>query len=463
MTDPSTVSFWLETSGDDLAPRPPLDGSTEADVAILGAGMTGLWTAYYLKRRDPSLRIVIVEREVAGFGASGRNGAWCAPDLNITMSRLARLHGEDAARRMQQATYDAVDEVGRACATEGIDAGFHRGGEIIVARGPHGVPALEDALEEYRRFGFGDRYRLLEAHEVAARIRIAGAVRGLASDDGAVVHPGRLVRGLARLVERLGVRIAEATPVTGFRPRDASGQAVLVTPRGEVRAPVVVLAGEAYLTEIPALHRALVPLWSLIVLTEPVSESQWAEIGWGNREIVASTRLSIDYLSRTEDGRILFGGRGAPYRFGSPVRPAYDRHAPTFERLRGFVREWFPALAGIRFTHEWGGPLGMPRDWHPTVAFDPASGIATARGYTGHGVSTTNLAGRTLTDLITGEPSPLTELPIVNHRSPNWEIEPFRWIGVRYAQWAIGRLDEQTARTGRPPTGKTLAERIASH
>jgi glycine/D-amino acid oxidase-like deaminating enzyme len=463
MTDHAAISFWLETAGDDLTPRAPLDGSAEVDVAILGAGLTGLWTAWYLQRRDPSLRILVVEREIAGFGASGRNGAWCAPDLNITMTRLARLHGEDAARRMQQATYDAVDEVGRACGEAGIDGGFHQGGEITVARGPHGVPALEAAYAEYERFGFGDRYRLVDAKTLGERIRIAGAVRGLVSDDAAVVHPGRLVRGLARAVERAGVRIVEETPVTDFRPRDSSGTATLVTPRGEVRAPVVVLAGEAYLTELRPLHRQLVPLWSLIVLTEPLDDAQWAGIGWANREVIASTRLSIDYLSRTEDGRILFGGRGAPYRFGSPIRSEYDRHEPTFDQLRAFVRAWFPVLADARFTHAWGGPLGMPRDWHPTVAFNAASGIASARGYTGHGVSATNLAGRTLTDLITGERSALTELPVVNHRSQNWEIEPLRWIGVRYAQWSLGRLDASAARSGRPPSGRSLAERIAAH
>ncbi len=463
MTTHAAISYWLETAGDDLAPRPPLDGSVDADVAILGAGLTGLWTAWYLRRRDPSLRIIVVEREIAGFGASGRNGAWCAPDLNITIGRLAKLHGDEAARRTQQATYDAVDEVRRACEEAGIDAGFHRGGSIIVARGPQGVPALEAELEAYARFGFGDRYRLVDGSELGERIRVAGAVRALVGDDAAVVHPGRLVRGLARAVERAGATIAEGTPVTDFRPRDATGRATLVTPSGVVRAPVVVLAGEAYLSELPRLHRQLIPLWSLIVLTEPLTDAQWAEIGWTNREVVASTRLSVDYLSRTEDGRILFGGRGAPYRYGSPIRPAYDLHEPTHERLRGFVREWFPALEGIRFTHAWGGPLGMPRDWHPTMAFDPATGIASARGYIGHGVSTTNLAGRILADLITGTTSPLTELPLVNHRSPNWEVEPFRWLGVRYAQWAIGRLDDTTARTGRPPTGGTLAERIAAH
>jgi glycine/D-amino acid oxidase-like deaminating enzyme len=456
-------SYWLETSGDDLAPRPPLDGSETADIAILGAGYTGLWTAWYLARRDPSLRIIVVEREIAGFGASGRNGAWCAPDLNISMTRLARLHGEDAARAMQQATYDAVDEVERAATEAGINVGFHKGGSIIVSRGPAGLPSLEEAVAEYERFGFGDRYRLIEPDELATRIRIEGATRALVSDAAAVVHPGRLVRGLARAVERLGVRIVEGTGVTAVRPRDPGGLATFVTRRGEIQAPVVVLAGEAWLTGLPGLRRQLIPVYSLIVLTEPLGDDRWAEIGWAGREVVASTRLSVDYLSRTEDGRILFGGRGAPYRLGSPVRPDLDLHGPTHERLRRFVREWFPALRDVHFTHAWGGPLGMPRDWHPTVAFDPATGIATARGYVGHGVSTTNLAGRILAELVTGGDGPLTRLPIVNHRSPDWEIEPFRYLGVRYTQWALGRIDDASARTGRPPTGRSLAERLASH
>ncbi len=476
------VSYWMETAGD-LSPRPPLDGTTECDVAILGAGYTGLWTAYYLLKRQPGLRIVIAEGEIAGYGASGRNGAWCAPDLNISMDRLARLHGEEAARRIQQATYDAVDEVGRVAAAEGIDAGFHKGGELIVARGPHHVPAIEGAFREYERWGFGEHYRLLDAAGVADKVRIAGAVAGLWSGTAAIVHPGRLVRGLAALVERMGARIVERTPVTDFRAAVSGSSAgggssavsasaggiaggapaALITPRGEIRAPVVVLAGEAYLVRLAKLHRRLVPMYSLIVLTEPIDDARWAEIGWAGREVVASARLSIDYLSRTADGRILFGGRGAPYRLGSPIKDAYDRHDPTHEMLRGFVRTWFPMLRDIRFTHAWGGPLGMPRDWHPTFAFDPRSGIATARGYTGHGVSTANLAGRTLADLITGVRTPLTELPLANHRSPNWEIEPFRWLGIRFTQGAMSRLDRRAEATGRAPTGRSLAERIASH
>lgn len=456
------VSYWLETAGD-LAPRPPLDGTTACDVAILGAGYTGLWTAYYLLKRQPGLRVVIAEGEIAGFGASGRNGAWCAPDLNISMDRLARLHGDEAARRIQQATYDAVDEVGRVDAAEGLGAGFHKGGELLVARGPHHAPAIEAAYREYERFGFGDRYRLLDAAGVTEKVRIAGAVAGLWSPTAAVIHPGRLVRNLAALVERMGARIVERTPVTDFRAAAGGAPAALVTPRGEIRAPVVALAGEAYLVRLAKLHRQLVPMYSLIVLTEPVDDARWAEIGWAGREVVASARLSIDYLSRTDDGRILFGGRGAPYRLGSPIQDAYDRHAPTHAMLRDFVRDWFPMLRDVRFTHAWGGPLGMPRDWHPTFSFDPRTGIASARGYVGHGVSTANLAGRTLADLVTGARSALTELPLVNHRSPDWEVEPLRWLGIRYTQGAIARLDRRSEATGRAPTGRSLAERIASH
>jgi glycine/D-amino acid oxidase-like deaminating enzyme len=457
------VSYWLETCGDDLSPRPPLSGDVECDIAILGAGYSGLWTAYYLLSHDPRLRIVLVEAEIAGFGASGRNGAWCAPGLNISLSRLARLHGRDAARATYEATFDAVDEVGRVVANESLDVDWARGGELVVSRGAHQTPALEEEYRELDRFGLADRYELLDAGATAAHVQVAGALRGLYTPDSAVVHPAKLARQLARLVERKGATIAERTTVTDYRPRDSSGRGALVTDQGEIRAPVVVLAGEAWLTRLPKLHRQLVPLYSLIVLTEPLSSAQWAEIGWQRRECLASTRLSIDYLSRTADGRILFGGRGAPYRFGSPIKPSYDRHDPTHEMLRGMVRSWFPVLRDVRFTHAWGGPLGMPRDWHPSFSFDHASGIASARGYVGHGVSTANLAGRTLADLIQGRDSPLTRLPLANHRSPNWEPEPARWIGVRYAQWAMGRIDARAERTGRPPSGPSLARWMARH
>ncbi len=460
----AATSFWLETAGDDLTPRPALDGSLDVDVAILGAGYTGLWTAYALLKHDPSLRIVILEREIAGFGASGRNGGWCASGLNATDELMERRFGRAAALAVEAAVDEAVDDVGRVCAAEGIDADYVKGGSLVVARGTAQLPALEAHWESLKRYGRADRYRRLDAAEANEVVRIEGALGGVAGIPYASLQPAKLARGLARVVERMGATIHERTAVTDFEPGDLPGlRPVLRTARGDVRASAVVLAGEAYLTQLTKLHRKVLPFYSLIVLTEPLSEAQWAEIGWRNREVVSSYRLSVDYLNRTPDGRILFGGRGAPYRRGSRIEPAFDRDERTHAMLRRFVGEWFPSLRGIGFSHAWGGPLGMPRDWIPTFSFDRRTGVGSARGYTGHGVSTANLAGRTLADLIVGAETERTALPLVNHRSPDWEPEPFRWMGVRFVQESLLRLDAKAARTGVAPSGRSLAERIAGH
>ena len=458
--DYARYSFWLETAGEDLAPRPSLEGSLEADVAILGAGYTGLWTAYYLLRSEPSLRVVVLEAEVAGFGASGRNGAWCGPGFPVTPGELARRYGREAARELILEMHNAVAEVGRVVEAEAIDAGYFRGGLMRVARGPSQLPGLRAAHETYRALGLAEDYRMLDAGETNRRIRITDARGALYSPYCATVHPARLVRGLARVVERFGGQIFERSRVTSY---ETGGGPRLVTAGGEVRARTLVLAGEAYLTRFSELRRRLLPVYSLIVLTEPLSPSRWAEIGWEGRECVSSNRYTVDYLSRTADGRILFGGRGAPYHFGSRVKDEYDNHGPTHEMLRRTAKEWFPALEGARFTHAWGGPLGVPRDWMPTMSYDPASGLATARGYTGQGVATANLSGRTLADLILGRDTPITRLPTANHRSRPWEPEPLRWLGVRYVQRGLMNVDDQAERTGEPPLGKTLAERLARH
>ncbi len=460
MPDYSTYSFWLETAGEPLVPRPALDGSIDVDVAILGAGYTGLWTAYYLLKKDPSLRIAVLEKEIAGFGASGRNGGWCSPKLNIGIDAVARLYGREASRALHATMYDTVAEIGRVCEGEGIDAGYHRGGGMYIARGSHHLREMHDYAAAFERFGFGDEQEILDARATNERVRIDGSVGSIYFRSFASVHPARLVRGLARTVERLGGRIYEETEATGFR---AGPRPVLRTERGDVRARAIVLAGEAYLTRLPGLKRRLLPMYSLIVLTEPLSDAQWSEIGWKKRECVASFRLTVDYLNRTADGRILFGGRGAPYHFGSAIADEYDRHEETHEMLRGLARSWFPAIRDARFTHAWGGPLGVPRDWMPSIRFDPGSGLAVAGGYTGHGVSLSNLAGRALSDLVLERRTELTALPPVGHRSPSWEPEPFRWIGVRYVQEALARLDEKAERTGRPPSGRSIAERLAPH
>jgi len=458
--DYRSYSFWLETAGEEIVPRPPLAGPAEADVAILGAGFTGLWTAYYLLKREPSLRVVVLEAETAGFGASGRNGAWCNAAFPVTPGELARRFGEEAARDLLLEMRGAVDEVGRVSEAEGIDAQYFPGGQLRVARGSAQVPGIEASYESMRALGLEEDLRLLDAEETARRVRITGAEGALYSPHCATIHPARLARGLARAVEKLGGEIFEGTPVTDF---ETGANPRLVTEAGDVRARTVVLAGEAYLARLRKLHRQVLPIYSLIVLTEPLSEEQWAGIGWEGRECVASNRYTVDYLSRTPDGRILFGGRGAPYHYGSRIEDEYDLHDPTHELLRRTAKEWFPALENARFTHAWGGPLAMPRDWMPTMSYDPAEGVATARGYTGQGVATANLSGQTLADLILGRDTNVTRLPTVNHKPRPWEPEPLRWLGARYVQRGLMRADDRAERTGKPPTGETLAERLGKH
>jgi glycine/D-amino acid oxidase-like deaminating enzyme len=355
----------------------------------------------------------------------------------------------------------AVDEVGRVAASEEIDAQYFHGGQLRVARGPSQLPGLQRAFESLRTLGLESDLALLDADETAGRVKITGAKGALYNPHCATIHPARLARGLARTVERMGAVIFERTPVTDYEVGGKSPR--LVTDAGEVRARTIVLAGEAYLARLRKLRRQLLPIYSLIVLTEPLSEEQWAEIGWEGRECVASNRHTVDYLSRTDDGRILFGGRGAPYHFGSRIKDEYDRHEPTHEMLRSTARDWFPSLRGARFTHAWGGPLAVPRDWMPTMSYDPSRGVATARGYTGQGVATANLSGRTLADLILGRDTGITRLPTVNHRPRTWEREPLRWLGARYVQRGLMKVDDRAERTGEPPTGKTLAEWLGRH
>ncbi|MGH2345018.1 MAG: NAD(P)/FAD-dependent oxidoreductase, partial [Chloroflexota bacterium] len=337
----------------------------------------------------------------------------------------------EQTRAVFHAMVDSVDEVGRVADAEGIDAQFRKGGELLVARGEHQLPALEHEFAALRHLGLDTGCAMLSAAELGKRLNISKASAALYTPACATIHPGRLVRGLARAVERLGGVIYEQSEVMNFT---GGAPPHLTTAEGLLRAQSLVLAGEAYLTRLPRLHRIAIPVYSLIVLSEPLTDAQWERIGWQSNECVASARYTIDYLSRTADGRILFGGRGAPYHFGSRIEDRFDRHRRTHAMLRRQLVNWFPSLKGIRFTHAWGGPLAVARDWMPTMSYDPETNIAAAHGYTGQGVATSNLSGRVLTDLLTGVASPLTTLPMVGHRSRRWEPEPLRWLGQRYVQ-----------------------------
>lgn len=420
-------------------------------MAVVGAGYTGLWTALSLRTADPSLRVAVIEQEVAGFGASGRNGGWCSALFSASPERLERQGGPGAAAAMRRAMQATVDEVGRAAAAEGIDCQFAKGGTVVAARSPAQVARARAEVAAARAHGVGEEdLRWLEADEAR---RLLGAERVLGATytpHCAALHPARLARGLAEAVGRRGAALYEGTTALAIEPGSDGRRPSVRTGHGTVRAEVVVRAVEGFTPSLAGEGRTLAPIYSMMVATEPLGASFWAEAGLEGRPTFSDHRHLIVYGQRTADGRLAFGGRGAPYHFGSSVRPRYDGAPRVHRALEETLIELFPALADVQFTHRWGGPLGVPRDWCSSVGLDRASGTAWAGGYVGDGVSTSNLAGRTLADLILDRRSDLLALPWVGHRSPRWEPEPLRWLGVNAGLWTMRAADRSEARTGRP-------------
>jgi glycine/D-amino acid oxidase-like deaminating enzyme len=453
--DYRSYSFWLDSLDETIDPRSELGTDVQLDVAIVGAGYTGLWTAYYLKKSDPSLRIAILEKEIAGFGASGRNGGWCSAWFAASWEKIARRSGRDAANRMQEEMFATVDEVGRACEAEDLDCHFRKGGALTLASIPAQAVRLRESVKEAHDWGFGESdYRWLDRNEARKRIAAASCHGAVYSPHCAAIHPARLVRGLATVVERMGVSIYERTPVTGI----AAGR--VTTPRGTVTSDVIVRATEAYTALLSGERRRLLPLYSLMIATEPLPGAFWDEVGWKENETMTDGRHLVIYAQRTPDDRIAIGGRGAPYHFGSRISDGFDREPRVFEGLARALHSLFPASAGTRITHTWGGCLGVPRDWYSSVGFDRSSRVAWAGGYVGDGVATANLAGRTLTDLILERDTDITRLPWVGHRSRRWEPEPLRWLGVNLALRAMESADSAEVRTGHPARRAKLVGRL---
>jgi len=441
------LSFWHDSLPQPLTPRPALPGSTQVDVAIVGAGYTGLWTAYYLAAADPSMRIAVIEREVAGFGASGRNGGWCSALFPAPLGRVAGMSGRRQAIAFQRALQATIDEVGRAATAAGIDCHYAKGGTVTLARTPPQVERANAEIAEARAFGFGEEdLRLLPADEARARCGATAVSAATYTPHCAAIHPARLVRGLADAVERRDVPIYESTSARRLAPGRVD------TDHGQVRADIVVRATEGYTGRLPGLRRSVAPVYSLVLATEPLPAAVWDDIGLGRRETFHDHRRLIIYGQRTADDRLVFGGRGAPYHFGSRVRPEYDREPRVFGELRRALVGLFPALRDAAVTHTWGGPLGITRDLFASVGLARPQGLAWAGGYVGDGVGAANLAGRTLADLITEQDTDLVRLPWVGHRSRRWEPEPLRWLGINAARRVVTWADSVEARN-RPDRG----------
>lgn len=437
-------SFWFDSLDEPPLAEPPDSLPDRVDVAIVGGGYTGLWTAYYLKQQQPELDVAIFEAATVGFGASGRNGGWCMGLAWGIDEMLLDPSSRQAGIELLNAMHDTVDEIGRVCQSENVDCHYAKGGTLTVATLPFRADEARARVERFHALGYTeDDYVWLPEAESRSRIGARRNFGAAYTSHCAAIHPARLARGLGETVRGKGVRIFELTPVLDL----ASGE--VRTERGTVRAEVVLRATEGYTESLPSQSRQIMPLYSMMVATESLPESVWAEIGLARRETFGDGRRVTIYGQRTLDDRLAFGGR-AGYYFGSERKALIDPSDPLLDNVEATLRDFFPALEGYEITHRWGGLMGAPRHFRPCVSFDRASGFGFAGGYVGEGVAASNLAGRMLTDLVLDRQSHLTRLAWVDDVPKRWEVEPFRWLGAGLMRYAAQRADQAEFATDRP-------------
>jgi glycine/D-amino acid oxidase-like deaminating enzyme len=443
-----------------LAARAALEHDLDVDVAIIGAGYTGLWTAYYLKRLAPGLNIAIVEAQTAGFGASGRNGGWLMGNILGEDRLLAGLSPEQ-----RRASFDLLhsipDEVELVIEREGIACDYRKGGVLYcAARYPEQEASLRRYLDDLYRQGLTESdYRWLSPEQLAQQIRVAKPYGGIYAPHVATIHPAKLVRGLARTVENMGVKIYENSPVTQWQ----SGS--LRTAKASVRCRWIVPAVEGYATTLPPLGRYQLPVQSLIVATEPLSAATWDEIGLNRGQAFSESSRQVTYGQRTADNRLVFGARGG-YQFAGKLRHDFDLTTNEVELRRYLFGELFPQLKNVRITHAWGGNLGMSRRFKPHMLCDHVSGIALSGGYGGEGVGASNLGGRTLADLILERDTELVHQPWVMPQGgldslKAWEPEPCRWLGYNAIIRSFVHEDQTLANPATSPWRRKLASGVA--
>jgi glycine/D-amino acid oxidase-like deaminating enzyme len=450
------LGHWWRSAGGARQRWAALTGPAEADVAIVGGGLTGLWSALYLKRARPELRVVVLEAEVVGFGASGRNGGWVSGFFSGPARAYDRRSGAGSHLRLQRAMFATVEEVRSVLAELAIDADLVPGGVLTVALDRAQLARLRSDVEQAHAEGLGaDDVHELSVAELSARVAVAGACGAAFSPHAARVHPVKLLDGLARAVADLGVEIHEGTPVSEIRPHAA------LTPAGAVRAAWVVRATEGYTSTLSGLHRALVPMNSSMIVTEPLPPAAWEEIGWEGCEVMGDGAHVYVYLQRTADGRIAIGGRGVPYRYGSRTDGRGDTAPATVAGLRAKLASMFPAASAVPVAHAWSGVLGVPRDWCPSVAADPATGLARAGGYVGEGVAASNLAARMLVQMCIDGGGPLAELAWAGRAPRRWEPEPLRFAAIRGVYGLYRAADREEARSGRPSRLGRLVDRAS--
>lgn len=444
---PWPPSLWAESRLAFESGR--VDPSRKFDVAIVGAGYTGLWTALHLKEMRPDFDVVVLDSAEPGFGASGRNGGWCSGLFPVEIGTLENLHGRNSALTMQRAAIAAVDDVGRYVSVHSIDCDWKKSGTLTVATNTVQEERLQRTIHLQRQHGLDESdVRWMDTKELSRRILVEHARGALFSPHCAVLHPLKLVNGLVARARAAGVELVGHFRVDAIDDSGAVG--TYGDQRVHIKADWVVRATEGYTPQLRGEKRSVIPLYSYMVATEPLSDDVWNDIGWTNRETLAEGRLMVTYAQRTADGRIAFGGRGAGYRYSSRIRPNFDTDPNVKRRIVATLHELFPSTRDADITHHWGGPLAVPRDWHPSVTIDHATRRVTAGGYVGDGVALSHLTGRAVATAICGRHSPDLSLPFVQHRNKRWEVEPLRWLGVNAGLRLPVAADALEKRTNKP-------------
>jgi glycine/D-amino acid oxidase-like deaminating enzyme len=436
-------SFWMTTR--DYTPNDPLREHIKVDVAIVGGGFTGLSSAYHLKRAENGLRIALLESQVIGYGASGRNGGFNMTLFGLTLGISAIRFGKAKAREAHLYMEKAVDTLKDLVNELNLDCDYEHPGFLRVATSEKYKKRILEEIELAHKLNL-EGIEWLDKATVQEQVRSPMYLGAWWEPRCGILNPAKLAWSWKEIIESLSVSVFENTPVTEISR--VNGNVVLDTPDGQIRAHKIILATNAWSHFFPQLKRKQIPVWTHIVLTEPLTEKQFKEIGWQNRQGIEDARNLVHYYRLTADNRLLMGGRDVSLGRGDFTDMEKDLNTDTFCGLKADVRELFPALNDIQFTHEWGGPVSVPLDMAPAIGYAGDKQVVYSLGCVGHGVSLTHLNGRTLADLILEHKTDLTDVFFVNRRTIPWPPGPLRNLTVKailgYMHWEDRRFDQKS-------------------
>jgi glycine/D-amino acid oxidase-like deaminating enzyme len=430
-----TRAYWLEQAGP-YEPAEPLRGDLHVDVAIVGGGYTGLWAAHFLKAADPSLDIALLEQEVVGYGASGRNGGFAMTVVDYSLHHLLTHYGRERARAAHNAIARSVVEIGEFADKHGMDCEYELTGFLAVAASPGQVSRVRLDLQAAERLGLADEWTYLDRAAVREQVDSPVFECGAFERTCALLQPAKLAFGIRAAIADSGVRIFERTPVAAIEP---GSTIVLRTPEGRVRCEQAVLAANAWSHRLPQVGRRALPLYTYILLTEPLSDAQRDRIGWRNRQGLENKQNYLNYFRITKENRLMWGGE-ARYFYGLSTDLAHDRDGGAFATIEREMRRTFPQLSDVRIEHRWGGPIAVTVKFLPSFGTVPGTGIHFGFGYSGHGVAPTHTGGQILRDLVLGRDTEHTDLLMVQP-AKRYPPEPAAFLGERVSRRALKKQD----------------------